>query len=110
MPPAEPVHTMPPTPPNPADNRRDPRFALDREVSLEIDAGAIVGPGQNISQQGVFFTAQARVPVVVKIAGREQPLAGELVRFESMGGGRVGIAVRFDAPLADGLDPTVGGS
>lgn len=101
---------MPPTPPNPADNRRDPRFALDREVSLEIDAGAIVGPGQNISQQGVFFTAQARVPVVVKIAGREQPLAGELVRFESMGGGRVGIAVRFDAPLADGLDPTVGGS
>ncbi|MFM1871553.1 MAG: hypothetical protein RL398_975 [Planctomycetota bacterium] len=87
------------------ENRRDPRYDLDREVALEISADAIVGPGQNISQQGVFFTAQTKVPVTVRIAGRAEPIPGELVRFESMGGGRVGIAVRFDAPLADPLDP-----
>jgi hypothetical protein len=80
------------------DNRRDPRVDLDEQVTIQFEAGSIVGPGQNISVQGVFFTAEAVLPVTVRIAGKDQVVRGELVRFESMGGGCVGIAVRFLAP------------
>lgn len=83
------------------ENRRDPRVDLDGQVTIEFDAGSIVGPGENISQQGVFFTASATLPVTVRIAGKDQTVRGELVRFESMGDGRVGIAVRFAAPMPE---------
>ncbi len=89
------------------EHRRDPRVAMDRQVTLEFAAGAIVGPGQNISQQGVFFTAVGGLPVTVHIDGEPVPLKGELVRFESMGEGRVGIAVRFAEPKP-GLVPDSG--
>ncbi len=75
--------------------RRDPRVDLDGEVTIQFDAGAIAGSGQNISVQGVFFTAEAALPVTVRIKGRGV-VAGRLVRLESMGDGRIGIAVRFD--------------
>lgn len=75
--------------------RRDPRVELDNEVTIELGAGAITGSGQNISLQGVFFTTEASLPVTVRIQGRGE-VAGRLVRLESMGDGRIGIAVRFD--------------
>lgn len=80
------------------DSRRDPRIGMGETVTITFDAGAIVGPGQNISATGVFFTAAASIPVTVRIAGVETAVPGELVRVESMGDGRVGIAVRFVAP------------
>ncbi|MBL8754005.1 MAG: PilZ domain-containing protein [Planctomycetes bacterium] len=75
--------------------RQSPRVDLDGDVRIEFDGGAIAGSGQNISVQGVFFTADASVPVTVHVAGRGQ-VRGQLVRLESMGDGRFGIAVRFD--------------
>ena len=75
--------------------RRDARVDLGEQVTIHFDAGCIVGPGQNISAQGVFFTAAATIPVTVRIAGRAQVVYGELVRVETMGDGQVGIAVRF---------------
>ena len=83
------------------DNRRDPRVALEGTVSVEFDGGAVRGSGQNISSLGVFFTVDGSVPVTVHIGGREKALRGELVRFEKMGEGRIGIAVRFLEPCAD---------
>lgn len=77
------------------DARRDARLDLDGEVTIQFDAGAIAGSGQNISVQGVFFTAEATLPVTVRITGRGE-VAGRLVRLETMGDGRIGIAVRFD--------------
>lgn len=78
-------------------NRRIPeRQALDGDVVVEFDATTLVGPGQNISQQGVFFIADGRVSVKVRIDGDDEERAGEIVRVESMGGGRLGIAVKFD--------------
>ncbi|MCB9887709.1 MAG: PilZ domain-containing protein [Planctomycetes bacterium] len=92
------------------ENRRDPRYELDRQVTLEFAAGAIVGPGENISQQGVFFTTDGKLPVTVRIAGTDVAVQGELVRYEAMGDGRVGIAVRFAAPEPDLLGtPDAGG-
>ncbi|MBL8727823.1 MAG: PilZ domain-containing protein [Planctomycetes bacterium] len=81
------------------DNRRGDRLPLEGAVTVELDAGVIAGSGQNISPQGVFFTATGALPVRVRIAGHEHGVRGELVRYESMGDGRVGIAIRFLEPL-----------
>jgi hypothetical protein len=83
------------------DSRREPRVHLAEQVTIRFDSGSIVGPGQNVSSQGVFFTAAASIPVTVRIDGKELELPGELVRVETMGDGRVGIAVRFLAPVPE---------
>ena len=75
--------------------RHAPRIAIDSEVTIRFEAGAIVGSGENMSVQGVFFTADGSLPVTVQVAGRGD-VSGRLVRLESMGDGRIGIAVRFD--------------
>lgn len=75
--------------------RRSPRVDIQGEVTIRFDAGSIVGSGENISLQGVFFTADGALPVTVQVAGRGD-VTGKLVRLESMGDGRIGIAVRFD--------------
>jgi len=75
--------------------RRDARVDLGESVTIDFAAGSIVGSGQNLSAQGVFFTAAASIAVTVRIDGRDQIVRGELVRVETMGDGRVGIAVRF---------------
>lgn len=80
-----------------ADQRRDPRLPIDDEVTIHIDAQSVVGPGKNVSAQGVYFTTAAALKVTVRIAGRDREVPGELVRVESMGDGTVGIAVRFRA-------------
>ncbi len=80
------------------EQRVDPRHPLDEVVAIEFTGGPITGSGQNISLQGVFFTAPVAVAVAVRIAGHAEPVAGELVRVEAMGDGRVGIAVRFREP------------
>jgi hypothetical protein len=76
--------------------RKHPRVEIDSVVTIRFEAGTIVGSGENISAQGVFFTAEGTLPVTVQVAG-ERDVRGQLVRLESMGGGRIGIAVRFDA-------------
>ena len=83
------------------DNRREPRHPFDAAVTVEVDAAQLVGSGENISSQGVFFTVAERLSVTVRIDGRTDGIRGELVRVESMGGGKVGIAVRFLEPLPD---------
>lgn len=77
--------------------RRSPRVDIHGEVTIHFASGSIVGSGENISLQGVFFTADGSLPVTVQVAGRGS-VAGQLVRLESMGDGRIGIAVRFDEP------------
>jgi hypothetical protein len=77
--------------------RKSPRVALASDVTIRFAAGTLVGSGDNISLQGVFFTADGSVPVIVQVAGHPD-VPGKLVRLESMGDGRIGIAVRFDDP------------
>jgi hypothetical protein len=74
--------------------RRATRVALDGEVTIRFDGGTILGSGENVSAQGVFFTALASLPVTVIIAGRGE-VRGDLVRLETIGDGRIGLAVRF---------------
>ena len=78
------------------ENRRSERIEMDSQVTIRFSGEQLVGNGQNISEQGVFFVAEGRVPVEVQIEGRDGVLTGELVRTENMGAGFVGIAVKFD--------------
>jgi hypothetical protein len=77
--------------------RREERLPLDGDVTITISAQDIVGPGRNVSAQGVYFTTAGAVRVNVQVPGNPVAMAGELVRVESMGDGRLGIAVRFVA-------------
>lgn len=89
------MDSQPPT--TAIETRRSERLPLDAPVTIEFAGGAIVGPGQNISRDGVYFTAEGSFPVTVRLQGRE--VHGHLIRFESMGGGRIGVAIRFDTPI-----------
>lgn len=77
------------------DQRRHERQPLAGEVTITVDAQDIVGPGRNVSSQGLYFTTTGTVHVLVRLPGQAAPVPGELVRVESMGDGRLGIAVRF---------------
>ena len=85
-------------------NRQDPRVGFDRKVKICFEGDGIVGSGQNVSNQGVFFVAEGSIQVQVEIEGREGTLSGQLVRIENMDAGSVGIAVKFDATQSDLVD------
>ncbi|HEX6811837.1 MAG TPA: PilZ domain-containing protein [Planctomycetota bacterium] len=87
-----------PTTPPIVEQRQDPRQELQEFVTIEFEAGALVGSGQNISAQGVFFTTTDSLPVTVRISGKSEVVRAELVRYETLGDGQVGIAVRFLRP------------
>ena len=46
----------------------------------------------------MFFTTTDSLPVTVRINGKSESLPAELVRYETLGDGQVGIAVRFLRP------------
>ena len=81
------------------ERRRTPRIAMEENVTIRISTDEIVGPGQNMSAQGVFFVANTSLKVSVSIQGVAEPVEGHLVRVQQMGEGKLGIAVRFtEAP------------
>lgn len=81
------------------DLRRDERIDFAEPMTIEFETAPVPGSGENISVQGVYFTTAAAIPVNVRIRDGSV-VRGELVRAESMGDGRVGIAVRFSEPSA----------
>lgn len=86
----------------PTDVRRSAeRVYMNGAVTIRFATDAIVGSGQNVSAQGVFFVSEGAVPVTVTIEGRDGELSGQLVRVENMGSGQVGLAVKFDSSHDD---------
>ncbi len=84
-----------------SERRDNGRKGFARDVTIQFSQVEIVGPGQNISPQGVFFVADTTLRVKVKVDGVDGDLEGELVRVQAMGEDRVGVAVRFLEPLPD---------
>lgn len=76
-----------------ADRRRADRAALDSPVTVRFEDLEIVGPGQNISETGVYFVSEAQARVRVVVDGEAR--AAELIRVETLGNGKIGVAVRF---------------
>lgn len=77
--------------------RRDDRIDITDQVTIELLGGPIVGSGCNLSAQGVYFTSDGPIAVIVRI-GDGTMVRGELIRAEAMGDDRLGIAVRFLEP------------
>ena len=77
------------------DRRRAERYEFGGEVTVSFENLELKGPGRNISTSGVYFTAAARPRVKVMVEGRDEPVDAELVRFETLADGKVGLAVRF---------------
>lgn len=77
------------------ERRRDNRQSLGGAVTVQLPAQEIVGPGENLSSDGVFFVAAGAVVVEVILPGTSEVRRGELVRVTQMGAGRIGVAVRF---------------
>jgi hypothetical protein len=77
------------------ERRRDDRQRLGGTVTVRLPAQAVVGPGENISSDGVFFVTEAALEVEVTLPGEVEARRGELVRLTQIGGGRVGVAIRF---------------
>lgn len=65
------------------------------EISIRFLDPVLVGPGENISEDGVFFVTDDSVRVEVSTGEDGEVYAGELVRLHSMGAGKTGVAVRF---------------
>jgi len=78
-----------------AERRRDARHPLDGTVRIRLPAQAVVGSGENVSDDGVHFVADTALQVEVELPGQGTVRRGELVRVSPMGGGRVGFAIRF---------------
>lgn len=87
--------------PDPSSNskRDSERLRLATEVCVTFQAEPVSGPGQNISDSGVFFIAEQDVRVTVRIG--DQEIEGHLVRAENHGSGKTGLAVRFTQGATD---------
>lgn len=84
------------------DRRRDDRQDTDGRVVVEFGDLRLAGPARNTSSTGVYFVTSSKMPVLVRIEGESEPRYAELVRLETLGSGRVGIAVRYlDRPSSD---------
>jgi hypothetical protein len=76
-----------------AERRRAERDALEGDVTVRFEDLEIVGPGRNISETGVYFVSEATARVRVEVDGVIR--TAELIRVETLGNGRLGVAVRF---------------
>jgi hypothetical protein len=83
------------------ERRSERRGVLDGTVTVRFAEQQIVGPGQNISHNGVFFVADGALQVLVELPGDDGWRRGEVMRVQSMGEGKIGIAVRFTGDAAD---------
>lgn len=83
-------------PPIAQDERRTgDRVPMDGPVTVSFDQQQVVGPGQNVSEEGVFFIAEAKIKVRVHLDGTDEWRSAEVVRVQTMGDGQLGMAVRF---------------
>ena len=78
-----------------AERRSTDRQVFEGGVIVEFEGLQMEGPARNVSASGVYFVAEGQARVRVRIDGETSPRDAELVRVESLGAGRFGIAVRF---------------
>lgn len=80
------------------ERRQEERQYIGGTVTVRLPAQAVVGPGENVSADGLFFVAEGALLADVTLPGELEVRRGELVRVTAMSEGRVGIAIRFPAP------------
>ncbi len=83
------------------ERRGSDRIPLEGSVSVKIIEKVILGPSRNISQEGIYFIAEAEMPVEVTLPHSGDVLSGKIVRIGAVREGELGIAIRFDENLAE---------
>ena len=80
------------------ERRRNRRRASQGKVRLMLDAPAIEGEIENVSQSGLLFFSEGDVRIRVEIEenGTKRQRTGRLVRSQRMRGDSFGWAVEFD--------------
>ena len=81
--------------PTTSERRSQERATIDGTVTVAFADQEVIGPGQNMSDEGVFFIADASLRVKILVHGTEEWREGEVIRVQSMGEGRLGMAIRF---------------
>lgn len=81
--------------PSTSERRSQERAPLCSNVTVAFADQEVIGPGQNMSDEGVFFIADASLRVKIQVEDSEEWREGEVVRVQSMGEGRLGMAIRF---------------
>ena len=72
------------------------REQLEGVVTVQFDEHTVVGPGQNVSDEGVFFVVEDALRVKVQLdSGGDAWRDAEVIRVQSMGDGKLGIAIKF---------------
>lgn len=82
-------------------NRRDgERRPMEGVLTVRVAACEIEGSSQNVSPDGVYFTAHGSLPVEVELPDGTRR-TGKIMRVGAVREGELGIALRFDEPLTD---------
>ena len=77
------------------ERRVNDRVPLEGPVTVSFVEQEVIGPGENVSDEGVFFIAEAALKVRVRVDDTAEWRDAEIVRVQSMGDGRLGMAARF---------------
>lgn len=81
------------------DRRADDRRTIEGALTVRVDPCEIHGPSQNVSADGVYFTAQADITVEVELPNGTRR-RGKILRVGAVRDGELGVAVRFDEALS----------
>jgi hypothetical protein len=91
------------------DRRLAGRIPIEGQVCVKILESHILGPSRNISQEGIYFIAEAEMPVEVTLPGNGGVFKGKVVRVGAVREGELGIAIRFDEPVPEDKLPQLEG-
>ena len=89
------------TPATATERRSDGRIEVEGSVCVSIMQADILGPSRNVSREGIYFIAEAELPVEVTLPTSGDKVRGRIVRIGAVRDGEVGVAIKFDVPLSD---------
>ncbi|MDP6423762.1 MAG: PilZ domain-containing protein [Planctomycetota bacterium] len=82
------------------ERRGSDRLSLEGSVCIKVIEQKILGPSRNISTEGIYFIAEAEMPVEVTLPENGGVVTGKIVRVGAVRDGEIGIAIRFDEQVS----------
>ena len=89
------------------ERRAATRLPTGGSAAVRIRETEILGPSRNVSPEGIYFIAEAEIPVEVRLPNANTTVSGKIVRIGAVRDGELGIAIRFDEPLPPGSLPEI---
>ena len=85
------------------DRRGNPRRSTFAVFTMRFPETAVMGAGKNVSTGGAYFVTsdEVQVELCFEKGGDEKKISARLVRMDRISPGTMGVAVKFENPLAD---------